>query len=102
MKKIKLNVIRTLVRHDAVYNGKCKLIVQDRNFMTEADVIACISELKHKKCEGFDQIRQTKNLTKYLTKWTPILCTHKVDTEDNVHGPSINAPKKFAYFFLKQ
>ena len=36
--KIKLNVMRTRIRADTVYNRKCKLIVQNRNFMTESDV----------------------------------------------------------------
>ena len=54
--KIKLNVSKTRVDVGGVYNGKCKLIVQNRNFMTENDVKTCINELKNKKCEGFDRI----------------------------------------------
>ena len=36
--KIMLNVSRTKVDVRGVYNGKCKLIVQNQNFMTENDV----------------------------------------------------------------
>ena len=49
-------VTKTKVNTAGVYNGKCKLIVQSRNFMTENDVKLCLSELKNKKCEGFDRI----------------------------------------------
>ena len=31
--KIKNNVLKTVINPDLVYNGKCKLIVQNRNFM---------------------------------------------------------------------
>ena len=55
-KKIKSNVARAHVNLNGVYNGKCKLLVQNRNFMTENDVRICMSELKNKKCEGFDRI----------------------------------------------
>ena len=54
--KIKSNVSKTEVKVGGVYNGKCKLIEQNRNFMTEKDVIHCLSELNNKKCEGFDRI----------------------------------------------
>ena len=37
-------------------NGKCKLIVQNRNFMTKKDVEECLLDLKIKKCEGYDRI----------------------------------------------
>ena len=40
----------------AVYNGKCRLIVQNRNFMLKKDVLACMNVLNNKKCEGFDRI----------------------------------------------
>ena len=33
--KIKNNVLKTVINPDLVYNGKCKLIVQNRNFMLE-------------------------------------------------------------------
>ena len=36
--KIRLNVRKTKVDLNNVYNGKCKLIVQNRNFMTKNDV----------------------------------------------------------------
>ena len=54
--KIKSNVSKAQVNVGGVYNGKCKIIVQNRNFMTENDVKLCLSELKNKKCEGFDRI----------------------------------------------
>ena len=41
---------------DNVYNGKCKLLVQTRNFMSPSDVSACLNDLISKKCEGFDRI----------------------------------------------
>ena len=47
---------RTKVDVCGVYNGKCKLIIQKRNFMTENDVKRCLDELKNKKCEGFDRL----------------------------------------------
>ena len=40
--KIKSNVARARVNAGGVYNGKCKLFVQNRNFMTENDVKVCI------------------------------------------------------------
>ena len=55
-KKILLNVNKTNVNVDAVYNGKCKLIVQNQNFMLKSDVKECIMNLPNKKCEGFDRI----------------------------------------------
>ena len=54
--KIDLNASRARVVPGTVYNGKCKLIVQNRNFMTRKDVLACLSDLNNKKCEGFDRI----------------------------------------------
>ena len=39
-----------------VYNGKNKIIVQNRNFMTKTDVREVIFEIKSKKCEGFDRV----------------------------------------------
>ena len=54
--KIKLNVSKAKVVSNRVYNGKCKLLVQNRNFMTKNDVELCMSDLKNKKCEGFDRI----------------------------------------------
>ena len=38
------------------YNGKNKLIVQDRNFMTKNDVKECLYSINSKRCEGFDPI----------------------------------------------
>ena len=43
--KVKLNVAKTKVVVNNVYNGKCKLIVQNRNFMTEKDVTECLNDL---------------------------------------------------------
>ena len=54
--KIKANVNGARVNANEVYNGKNKLIVQNRNFMTENDVKLCMNELSSKKCEGFDRI----------------------------------------------
>ena len=54
--KIRTNVSRTKVDANVVYNGKCKIIVQNRNFMSENNVKTCLNELKNKKCEGFDRI----------------------------------------------
>ena len=47
--KVKLNVAKTKVVVNNVYNGKCKLIVQNRNFMTEKDVTECLNDLNIKK-----------------------------------------------------
>ena len=46
--KINSNVSNAKVNVGGVYNGKCKMIVQSRNFMTENDVKLCMSELKNK------------------------------------------------------
>ena len=54
--KIKLNHRKAMVDLNGVYNGKCKLIVQNRHFMTSKDVKECMVDLKNKKCEGFDRI----------------------------------------------
>ena len=54
--KIVLNLSKTKVKINEVYNGKCKLIVQDRNFMSRTDVKECLSNLPNKKCEGFDRM----------------------------------------------
>ena len=53
--KVSTNVLKTKV-NSSVYNGKCQLIVQNRNFMNYEDVKYCLNELSSKKCEGFDQI----------------------------------------------
>ena len=39
-----------------VYNGKNKLIVLDRNFMSKNDVKECMYSIKSKRCEGYDRI----------------------------------------------
>ena len=39
-----------------VYNGKCQLLVLNRDFMKSDDVKKCLNELSSKKCEGFDRI----------------------------------------------
>ena len=54
--KVKLYVAKTKVVINNVYNGKCKLIVQNRNFMTEKDVTECLNDLPIKKCEGYYRI----------------------------------------------
>ena len=47
--KIRLNSFKVKINMVGVYNGKCKLIVQNRNFMTAVDVKCCLDELK--KCK---------------------------------------------------
>ena len=54
--KIRLNSFKVKINMVGVYNGKCKLIVQNRNFMTAVDVKCCLDELKNVKCEGFNRI----------------------------------------------
>ena len=54
--KVNSNVSKARVNAGGVYNGKCKLIVQNRNFMSLNDVKICLDELNNKKCEGFDRI----------------------------------------------
>ena len=49
--KIKFNNAHIDVNE--IYNGKNKMIVQDRNFMTRKDVELCMSDLNNKKCEGY-------------------------------------------------
>ena len=44
------------IKLNGAYNGKCKLIVQNSNFMTVKDVAECMAYLNNKKCEGFDRI----------------------------------------------
>ena len=51
-----MGVSKVRIEPDDVYNGKCKLIVQNRNFMTLEDVNECMSTLINKKCEGYDRI----------------------------------------------
>ena len=68
--KISSHVNKTHV-NTCVYNGKNKIIVQNRNFMQRNNVNKCIMSLKPKKCEGFDQVchlnlKNVKALTKYL------------------------------------
>ena len=46
--KIRLNVGKTMVNANGVYNGKCKLIVKNRNFMTMNDVRECMADLNNK------------------------------------------------------
>ena len=43
------------VSAETVFNGSCKLIVDDRFFMSEADVRECLSLLKPKRSEGYDK-----------------------------------------------
>ena len=54
--KIQMNIQKTSLSKDTVYNGKCKLLVVNRHFMKLPDVKSCMSELNSKKCEGFDRI----------------------------------------------
>ena len=41
-----------------IYNGKRKLNSENKFFMTETDIIACIKTIKIKNCEGIDRIPQ--------------------------------------------
>ena len=54
--KIKSNVAKSKIERERLYNGKNKLIVQIRNFMTVKEIKKCMSDLNNKKCEGFDRI----------------------------------------------
>ena len=54
-KKVTSNVKKTKVDPN-VYNGKCKMLVQDRNFMTINDIDECLKSLSNKRCEGFDRV----------------------------------------------
>jgi hypothetical protein len=47
--KIKMNVNKTNVNMNAVYNGKCELLVQNMNFMSESDVKECMLALPRTK-----------------------------------------------------
>jgi hypothetical protein len=50
------SIKNSLTISNGVYNGKNKLIVDNRFFMNQDDVKECILSLKPKKCEGFDRI----------------------------------------------
>ena len=54
-KKVTSNVKKTKINPN-VYNGKCKMLVQDRNFMKTDDVFECMETLVNKKCEGYDRM----------------------------------------------
>ena len=54
--KVKVNVAKCRVNNEGLYNGNCKLIVQNRHFMKTSDVWGCLPDLNGKKCEGFDRI----------------------------------------------
>ena len=54
--KVENTVARAKVINQGLYNGTCKLMVQNRNFMTRLDVRECMLNLKSKRCEGFDRI----------------------------------------------
>ena len=75
-KRIRLNSSKVKIDMNGVYNGKCKLIVQNRNFMTAADVKCCLDELTNVKCEGFDRIPVCvicDAREKLLPLWLPFL-----------------------------
>ena len=50
------NLVSQTQPKDTVYNGKNKLIIQNRNFMTNDDIKECMITLKSKRCEGYDKI----------------------------------------------
>ena len=54
-KKIE-NLVKDTAPNLNVYNGKNKLIVQNRNFMCREDIIECLRSIKSKRCEGYDRI----------------------------------------------
>ena len=54
--KVINNVTNARIDSNGVYNGKCKIIVQNSNFMTRNDVKECMSVLANKKSEGYDRI----------------------------------------------
>ena len=54
--KVKVKVTNAKVNASGVFNGKCKLIVQNQHFMRTSDVECCLADLKNKKCKGFDRI----------------------------------------------
>ena len=41
-----------------VYNGSCKVAAEEKNFMSEANVMEAIKSLTIKNCEGYDRIPQ--------------------------------------------
>ena len=43
-KKVKLNASKAVIDVNVVYNGKCKLIVQNRNFMKFNDVEVAMAD----------------------------------------------------------
>ena len=47
--KVKNNVELSNINPSSVYNGKCKMIVQNQNFMTKKDVKECMMSLNNKK-----------------------------------------------------
>ena len=53
--KVTSNVKKTKVDPN-VYNGKCKMLVQNHNFMTISDTNECMKSLSNKRCEGYDRI----------------------------------------------
>ena len=68
------NVNKTKVDPN-VYNGRCKMLVQNHNFMSKKDVEECMDTLVNKKCEGFDRIPlccvSFENVHKISKKCTP-------------------------------
>ena len=68
--KIKLNIAKTNVKPNKVYNGKCKLIAQNRSFMKNNDV-----NMKHNMCDGKRQ-KNIKNAEKDDFKGNRMLSTH--------------------------
>ena len=59
MFEIKVKDIVTTTSIEAnVYNGYKKITVEDKNFMTPANIISAIKSLKLKNSEGFDRIPQ--------------------------------------------
>ena len=69
--KVKINSKKAKVVN-SVYNGTCKLIVQNRNYMKTNDVKMCLDDLTTKKCEGFDRIPNCVLYDCRVTLLTPL------------------------------
>ena len=63
--KVITNAVRTKV-NSSVYNGKCQLIVQNRNFMKINDVKDCLNDLSSKQCEGLVDPRWSSGLIRHV------------------------------------
>jgi hypothetical protein len=74
--KVQSNVARATLDANGVYNGKCHLLVQNRNFMKKLDVLTCMDQLS-KKCEGFDRIPVCVLYDAHVTLLNPMCITNR-------------------------